>query len=58
LWDIAADFFCCAERAWADGPDILLYGEVRGYRPLRDLIAARMAARGVGRRGRLAMLGQ
>jgi 2-aminoadipate transaminase len=35
-----------AERAWDDGADILLYGEVRGYRPLRELIAARMAARG------------
>ncbi len=35
-----------AERAWADGAEILLYGEVRGYRPLRDLIVARMAARG------------
>jgi 2-aminoadipate transaminase len=35
-----------AERAWADGADVLLYGEVRGYLPLRDLIAARMAARG------------
>lgn len=35
-----------AERAWADGADILLYGEVRGYKPLRELIAARMAARG------------
>lgn len=35
-----------AERAWADGADILLYGEVRGYRPLRELIAERMAMRG------------
>jgi 2-aminoadipate transaminase len=35
-----------AERAWADGAEILLYGEVRGYRPLRELIAERMAARG------------
>jgi 2-aminoadipate transaminase len=35
-----------AERAWDDGADILLYGEVRGYRPLRDLIVARMAVRG------------
>lgn len=35
-----------AERAWGDGAEVLLYGEVRGYKPLRDLIAARMAARG------------
>jgi 2-aminoadipate transaminase len=35
-----------AERAWADGASVLLYGEVRGYRPLRELIAERMAARG------------
>lgn len=35
-----------AERAWSDGADVLLYGEVRGYRPLRELICARMAARG------------
>jgi 2-aminoadipate transaminase len=35
-----------AEKAWADGPEILLYGEVRGYRPLRELIAARMRGRG------------
>src|SRR4051812_20872516 len=35
-----------ADRAWDDGADILLYGEVRGYLPLRDLIVARMAARG------------
>ena len=35
-----------AERAWTDGADILLYGEVRGYKPLREMIAARMAARG------------
>jgi 2-aminoadipate transaminase len=35
-----------AERAWADGAEILVYGEVRGYRPLRELIVERMAARG------------
>jgi 2-aminoadipate transaminase len=35
-----------ADRAWADGAETLLYGEVRGYRPLRELIAERMAARG------------
>ena len=34
------------EHAWADGAEILLYGEVKGYKPLRDLIAARMGARG------------
>jgi 2-aminoadipate transaminase len=35
-----------ADRAWADGAEVLLYGEVRGYRPLRELIVERMAARG------------
>ncbi|MDF2759397.1 MAG: putative transcriptional regulator, GntR family [Thermomicrobiales bacterium] len=35
-----------ADQAWADGAEILLYGEVRGYRPLRELIVERMAARG------------
>lgn len=35
-----------ADRAWADGAETLLYGEVRGYRPLRELIAERMASRG------------
>ncbi len=35
-----------AELAWADGAETLLYGEVRGYRPLRELIVDRMAARG------------
>lgn len=35
-----------AGRAWQDGAETLLYGEVRGYKPLRELIASRMAARG------------
>ena len=35
-----------ADRAWADGAETLLYGEVKGYRPLREMIAERMAARG------------
>ena len=35
-----------ADLAWADGAEALLYGEVRGYRPLRELIVERMAARG------------
>ena len=35
-----------ADRAWADGAETLLYGEVSGYRPLRELIVERMAARG------------
>ncbi len=35
-----------AARSWGDGPDVLLYGEVRGYQPLRELIAWRMGARG------------
>jgi len=34
-----------ADLAWADGAETLLYGEVRGYRPLRELIVERMAAR-------------
>lgn len=35
-----------SELAWSDGPETLLYGEVRGYKPLRELIARRMAMRG------------
>jgi 2-aminoadipate transaminase len=35
-----------ADLAWADGAEALLYGEVRGYQPLRELIVERMAARG------------
>ena len=34
------------ERAWADGAETLLYGEVKGYKPLREMIVARMAMRG------------
>jgi DNA-binding transcriptional MocR family regulator len=37
-----------ADLAWADGAEALLYGEVRGYKPLRELIAARMNTRGAG----------
>ena len=31
--------------AWEDAPEALEYGEVAGYRPLRELIAARLAER-------------
>ena len=34
-------------RAWADAPGALGYGDVAGYPPLRGLIGARMAARGM-----------
>jgi 2-aminoadipate transaminase len=34
------------EQAWSDGAETLLYGEVKGYKPLRELIAQRMAMRG------------
>jgi 2-aminoadipate transaminase len=34
-------------RVWAEADGILDYGEVEGYRPLRELIARRMAARGM-----------
>jgi 2-aminoadipate transaminase len=34
-------------RAWAEACGILDYGEVEGYLPLRELIARRMAVRGV-----------
>ncbi len=33
--------------AWTDAPFALDYGEVAGYRPLRELIAGRMAAQGM-----------
>lgn len=32
--------------AWEDAPGIYAYGETEGYRPLREVIAVRMAARG------------
>ena len=35
-----------SDLAWSDGPETLLYGEVRGFKPLRELIARRMAMRG------------
>ncbi|MFT4039220.1 MAG: PLP-dependent aminotransferase family protein [Thermomicrobiales bacterium] len=35
-----------SEIAWQDDPAMLLYGEVRGYKPLREFIARRMALRG------------
>jgi 2-aminoadipate transaminase len=34
-------------RAWTEADGVLDYGEVEGYRPLRELIAARMAIRGM-----------
>ena len=34
-------------QAWADAPAALDYGEVAGYRPLRELVAARMAGQGM-----------
>ncbi len=34
-------------RAWEDAPAALDYGEVAGYRPLRELIAVRMALQGM-----------
>jgi len=33
--------------AWTDAPFALDYGEVAGYRPLRELIAGRMVAQGI-----------
>jgi 2-aminoadipate transaminase len=37
-----------AAEAWAGiGPTELDYGELKGYRPLRELIASRMAAQGI-----------
>ncbi|MDP9363240.1 MAG: PLP-dependent aminotransferase family protein [Chloroflexota bacterium] len=36
-----------AARAWEDAPGALDYGEVAGYRPLRELIATRMALQGM-----------
>lgn len=34
-------------KAWVDAPAALDYGEVAGYKPLRELIATRMATRGM-----------
>ena len=36
-----------AGRAWEDAPEALDYAEVPGYRPLRELIATRMAGQGM-----------
>lgn len=42
-----ARFQEAAARAWADAPGNLGYGELQGFAPLRELIAARMGIRGV-----------
>lgn len=34
-------------RAWDDAPESLSYGDQQGYAPLRDLVAGRIAARGI-----------
>ncbi|HWV23815.1 MAG TPA: PLP-dependent aminotransferase family protein [Thermomicrobiales bacterium] len=34
-------------RAWEDAPGSLSYGDQQGYAPLRDLVASRIAARGI-----------
>ncbi len=36
-----------AARVWADAPGHLGYGDVAGFAPLRELIAARMATQGI-----------
>lgn len=36
-----------SQRAWADAPNCLKYGDQQGYLPLRELVAARIGARAI-----------